>query len=82
VSATDPVTTGRDASVRPVDLTLKVQVIPVSDVDRSTEFYERSGCRLDDDVAPMDGPRIVQFTPARDSPLAHLGRHLHGRRTA
>jgi catechol 2,3-dioxygenase-like lactoylglutathione lyase family enzyme len=35
----------------------------VSDVDRAKEFYERLGWRLDDDVAPMDGLRIVQFTP-------------------
>jgi catechol 2,3-dioxygenase-like lactoylglutathione lyase family enzyme len=42
---------------------LEVAVIPVSDVDRAREFYERLGWRLDDDVAPLDGLRIVQFTP-------------------
>src|SRR5207253_3876042 len=42
---------------------LENEVIPVSDVDRSKEFYERLGWRLDDDVAPLDGLRIVQFTP-------------------
>jgi len=42
---------------------LEVDVIPVSDVDRSKKFYERVGWRLDDDVDPMDGLRIVQFTP-------------------
>jgi catechol 2,3-dioxygenase-like lactoylglutathione lyase family enzyme len=41
----------------------EVQVIAVSDVDRAKEFYQRLGWRLDDDVAPMDGLRIVQFTP-------------------
>ena len=41
----------------------EVQVIPVSDVDRAKAFYERLGWRLDDDVAPMEGLRIVQFTP-------------------
>ena len=35
----------------------------MSDVDRSKEFYERLGWRLDADDAPMDGLRIVQFTP-------------------
>ena len=45
------------------DMKLEVDVIPVSDVDRAKEFYERLGWRLDDDVAPMDGLRIVQFTP-------------------
>ncbi len=53
----------RDASVGKVDMKLEVDVIPVSDVDRSKEFYERLGWRLDDDVAPLDGLRIVQFTP-------------------
>jgi catechol 2,3-dioxygenase-like lactoylglutathione lyase family enzyme len=42
---------------------LEIQVIPVSDVDRAKKFYQRLGWRLDDDVAPLDGLRIVQFTP-------------------
>ena len=45
------------------DMHLEVDVIPVSDVNRAKEFYERLGWRLDDDVAPLDGLRIVQFTP-------------------
>jgi catechol 2,3-dioxygenase-like lactoylglutathione lyase family enzyme len=63
MSATDETTTSRDASVKRADMKLEVQVIPVSDVDRSKQFYERLGWRLDDDVAPMEGLRIVQFTP-------------------
>jgi len=55
--------TGRDARVGKVDTKLEVQIIPVSDVDRSKEFYERLGWRFDGDVAPLDGLRIVQFTP-------------------
>jgi len=46
-----------------VDMRLEVDIIPVSDVDRAKDFYERLGWRLDADVAPMDGLRIVQFTP-------------------
>ena len=46
-----------------VDMRLEVDVIPVSEVDRSKQFYGRLGWRLDDDVAPADGVRIVQFTP-------------------
>ena len=38
-----------------VDMRLEVDVIPVSDVDRSKQFYGRLGWRLDDDVAPADG---------------------------
>jgi len=52
-----------DGSGGRVDMKLEVAVIPVSDVDRSKQFYESLGWRLDDDVAPMDGLRIVQFTP-------------------
>ena len=46
-----------------IDMKLELQIIPVSDVDRSKEFYEQLGWRFDDDVAPLDGLRIVQFTP-------------------
>jgi catechol 2,3-dioxygenase-like lactoylglutathione lyase family enzyme len=42
---------------------LEVDIIPVSDVDRAKGFYERLGFRLDADDAPMEGLRIVQFTP-------------------
>jgi catechol 2,3-dioxygenase-like lactoylglutathione lyase family enzyme len=44
-------------------LNLEVMIISVSDVDRAKKFYEQLGWRLDDDVAPLDGLRIVQFTP-------------------
>ncbi len=53
----------RGTTVGKVDMKLEIDVIPVSDVDQSKGFYERLGWRLDDDVAPMDGLRIVQFTP-------------------
>ena len=46
-----------------VDMHLEVDIIPVSDVTRSKQFYQRLGWRLDDDVVPGDGVRIVQFTP-------------------
>jgi catechol 2,3-dioxygenase-like lactoylglutathione lyase family enzyme len=46
-----------------VDMKLEVQIIPVSDADRSKEFYVRLGWRLDADDAPLPGLRIVQFTP-------------------
>jgi catechol 2,3-dioxygenase-like lactoylglutathione lyase family enzyme len=45
------------------DMNLEVHVIPVSDVDRAKSFYEQLGWRLDEDVSPFDGLRIVQFTP-------------------
>jgi catechol 2,3-dioxygenase-like lactoylglutathione lyase family enzyme len=52
-----------DVSVTRVAMNLEVHVIPVSSVERSKEFYQSLGWRLDDDVAPTSGVRIVQFTP-------------------
>jgi catechol 2,3-dioxygenase-like lactoylglutathione lyase family enzyme len=46
-----------------IDMKLEVDIIPVSDVDRSKAFYGQLGWRLDADDAPLDGLRIVQFTP-------------------
>ena len=46
-----------------VDMHLEVDIIPVSDIERSKQFYGRLGWKLDDDVAPANGVRIVQFTP-------------------
>jgi catechol 2,3-dioxygenase-like lactoylglutathione lyase family enzyme len=53
----------RETTAATVGMKLEVQVIAVSDVDRAKEFYERLGWRLDDDVAPLHGLRIVQLTP-------------------
>ena len=63
MSSTDIHGASRDAATGSVDMGLEIQVIPVSDADRSKQFYERLGWRFDDDVAPLDGLRIVQFTP-------------------
>ena len=63
MSATERHDPSRDTNVGKVDMKLEVEVIAVSDVDRSKQFYERLGWRLDDDVAPLEGLRIVQFTP-------------------
>jgi catechol 2,3-dioxygenase-like lactoylglutathione lyase family enzyme len=76
MSTTEAGTTSRDASVEQGDLKLEVQIIPVSDVDRSREFYERLGWRLDDDVAPMPGLRIVQFTPPGSGTSITFGQGL------
>ena len=59
-----------------VDMKLEIQVIPVSDVDRAKEFYEQLGWRLDDDVAPMEGLRIVQFTPPGSGTSVTFGEGL------
>ena len=59
-----------------VDMNLENDVIPVSDVDRSKQFYERLGWRLDDDAAPMEGLRIVQFTPPHSGASVTFGMGL------
>ena len=43
-----------------VDMKLEVVTIPVSDVDRATEFYRKLGWRQD---ATPPGSGVVQFTP-------------------
>jgi catechol 2,3-dioxygenase-like lactoylglutathione lyase family enzyme len=43
---------------------LELVPVPVSDVDRAKAFYsERLGFRVDVDVRPADGVRVVQLTP-------------------
>ena len=46
-----------------IDMNLEVDIIPVSDVERSKHFYQSVGWRFDDDTAAGDDVRIVQFTP-------------------
>jgi catechol 2,3-dioxygenase-like lactoylglutathione lyase family enzyme len=47
-----------------VDMKFEIVVIPVSDIDRAKEFYQRLGWRLDADFATDDKDfRVVQFTP-------------------
>jgi len=65
-----------DPSVGNVDMKLEVHIIPVSDVDRSKRFYERLGWRLDDDAAPLDSLRIVQFTPPGSGTSVIFGKGL------
>ena len=76
MSATEVHNASGNAGVGKVDMKLEVQIIPVSDVDRSKAFYEQLGWRLDDDVAPLDGLRIVQFTPPGSGASVTFGRGL------
>jgi catechol 2,3-dioxygenase-like lactoylglutathione lyase family enzyme len=41
----------------------EIVVIPVSDVDRAKEFYEKLGWRLDADFGSGKDFRVIQFTP-------------------
>jgi catechol 2,3-dioxygenase-like lactoylglutathione lyase family enzyme len=53
----------RDTSLARVDMKLEIVIIPVSDADRSKEFYTKLGWRLDADFASGNDFRVMQFTP-------------------
>jgi len=65
-----------DAGGDKLDIKLEIDIIPVSDVDRSKQFYERLGWRFDADEAPLDGLRIVQFTPPGSDASITFGKGL------
>ncbi|MEU4092837.1 VOC family protein [Streptomyces sp. NPDC026673] len=46
-----------------MDLKLEMIVLPVSDIDRAKDFYDRLGFRLDVDYTASDDFRVVHFTP-------------------
>ena len=61
-------------------MNLENHIVPVTDVDRAKAFYDQLGWRLDDDVAPMEGIRFVQFTAPGIRVLHHLRQGTpHGR---
>ena len=76
MTTTEAQTATPDPSVGNVDMKLEVHIIPVSDVDRSKRFYERMGWRLDDDASPLDGLRVVQFTPPGSGTSVTFGKGL------
>ncbi len=76
MSATEVDRATSETSARRVNMNLEVQIIPVSDVDRSKAFYQRLGWRLDDDAAPLEGLRIVQFTPPGSGTSVTFGQGL------
>jgi catechol 2,3-dioxygenase-like lactoylglutathione lyase family enzyme len=60
-----------------VTIKLENHILPVTDVDRAKGFYQQLGWRMDDDVAPMDGLRFVQFTPPGSPASVTFGLGLH-----
>jgi catechol 2,3-dioxygenase-like lactoylglutathione lyase family enzyme len=46
-----------------MDMKLEVLFLPVSDVDRAKQFYEKLGFRLDIDYVANEDFRVIQFTP-------------------
>src|SRR5262252_10913746 len=66
----------RNAGVAGIDMKLEVVVIPVSDVERSKEFYEGIGWRLDIDRSAGEDFRLVQFTPPGSGCSVHFGKNV------
>ena len=64
----------KPAQVATSDLKLEAVVIPVADVDRAKQFYEKLGWRLDADFVRPDGSRAVQLTPPGSPASIQLGR--------
>ena len=57
--------------------TLEVVILPVSDPDKSLDFYrDRLGFTLDVDYAPTPGFRVVQLTPPGSSTSIQFGEGL------
>ena len=46
-----------------MDMRLEVVVVPVSDMDRAKEFYEKAGFNVDVDSQPTEAFRVIQMTP-------------------
>ena len=65
----------RAASVKDIDMKMEVAVIPVTDVDRATDFYTRLGWRLD---RTPPGSGIVQLTPHGSGCSVQFGTNLTG----
>lgn len=56
-----------------MELKLEVIVLPVSDVDRAKDFYQRLDYRLDADFVIDDGYRVVQLTPPGSAASIMIG---------
>jgi catechol 2,3-dioxygenase-like lactoylglutathione lyase family enzyme len=59
-----------------MDLKLELIVIPVSDVDRSKDFYETAGFHVDVDHSAGDSFRVVQLTPPGSACSISIGTGL------
>jgi catechol 2,3-dioxygenase-like lactoylglutathione lyase family enzyme len=57
-------------------LKLEIVVIPVSDVDRAKQFYEKLGWRLDGDFSAGNDWRAIQFTPPGSACSVIFGKNV------
>ena len=78
-NVTDEVQTNRassETSVANIDMKFEIVVIPVSDVDRAKEFYEKLGWRLDADFDNGKDFRVIQFTPPGSGCSVIFGKNI------
>jgi catechol 2,3-dioxygenase-like lactoylglutathione lyase family enzyme len=66
----------KNAGVSRIEIKLEVVIIPVSDVDRAKEFYERIGWRLNIDRSAGEDFPLVQFTPPGSCCSVHFGKNV------
>ena len=59
-----------------MDMKLEVVVVPVSDVERSKQFYEKLGWRLDADFDNGPNFRGIQMTPPGSAASIQFGKGL------
>ncbi|WP_311260450.1 VOC family protein [Microbacterium sp. WCS2018Hpa-9] len=59
-----------------MDWKIELIFVPVSDVDRSKEFYEKVGFHADHDQVPYEGLRFVQMTPPGSACSIAFGTNL------
>jgi catechol 2,3-dioxygenase-like lactoylglutathione lyase family enzyme len=59
-----------------IDLKFEAVVIPVTDVDRSKQFYVSLGWRLDADFSFDNGFRVVQLTPPGSGCSVQFGTNI------
>ncbi len=59
-----------------VRMRFEVTTLPVADVDRAKDFYQRLGWRLDIDFKPTPDTRGVQFTPPGSPASIQFGKGM------
>ena len=59
-----------------MDIKLELVAVPVTDVDRAKEFYERAGFVVDHDQTVSDEIRFVQLTPPGSACSIAIGKGL------
>jgi len=59
-----------------MDMKLELVMVPVTDVDRAKEFYEKVGFHTDHDRTVSDDVRFVQMTPPGSACSIAFGRGL------